>query len=190
MAPSRLSHMNLKGLKMDKTTIDKTIELSDWLDANAKIVAQPEDMANGSGKETIYTVPASKEGEFNKVFWKAYCDRTDLSETGVPAKDEVWEVVVGEWETSKGPYKWQKRGYDFDGFYEPGASGKVDCESYRTFREATIYHYRDPLLKREDVHVSVKQYADGTPCMLYVVCFIKQEEQDIKENDETKKEKV
>lgn len=156
---------------MEKTRIDKTQDLFDWLDKNAKVVAEPADMATGSGKETIYACPVSKEDEFNKVFYKAFCDREDLSEFGTPHENEVWEVVTGGYETVTGPYQWRKRGYDFDGFYEPGSSGKVDCARYRTFREATIYHYTDWRTKQSRVNVDIKSYADGTPVRLFVVCF-------------------
>lgn len=157
---------------MDWTKIDKTIELSNWLDANAKVVARPEDMATGSGKETIYTCPLSKEGEFEKVFGKAFCDREQLDEYGWPEEKESWRVVTGKYEAEKGPYKWRKQGYDFDGFYEQGASGKVECVRYRTFRKAEVYQYHDSFFNRVMSKIDIDSYGDGNYRMLYVVCFV------------------
>ena len=160
----------------DKTKIDKTADLQDWLDANAKIVANPEDAANGSGKETIYAAPLSKKDDFEKVFWRAFCDWDSLSEYGGPGDDEVWVVATGKYEPTKGPYKWRKRGYDFDGFYEAGSSGSVKCDCYYTFREARVYRHKDFLTGKTRTNIDIDKYADGTPTMLYVVCFVNDEE--------------
>lgn len=157
---------------MEKIRIDKTQDLSDWLDKNAKVVAEPEDMANGHGKETIYSCPVSKEEEFKKLFFKAFFDWDSFDEYGGPGENEVWKVVTGPCEPSAGPYKWRKQGYDFDGFYESGASGKFDCLRYWSFREATVYEWFDRILHRDRRSISIDSYADGSYCMLYVVCFV------------------
>lgn len=156
----------------NKTKIDKTADLQDWLDANAKIVAEPADLATWKNKETIYTAPLSKKDDFEKVFWRAFCDWDSLSEYGGPGEDAVWVVVNGKYESTKGPYKWRKCGYDFDGFYEAGGSGSVECDCYYAFREARVYQYRDFMTGQTRTTIDVDKYADGTPTMLYVVCFV------------------
>lgn len=161
---------------VEKTVIDKTNELWKWLDANATVVARPEDMANGTGKETIFTCPAEKEDDFVKAYYRAFDTREAMLDCECPKKDEVWKIVTANDELPHdGPYSWQKRGYDFDGFYESGSSGKVECLRYYSFREARAFWWTAWPMKGDRLYVDVDHYADGNPCMLYVVCFVKDE---------------
>lgn len=173
---------------MNKLRVDKTSRLFAWLDANAKIVAQPEDMANGSGKETIFAVPLSKEKEFERLFYSAYANRESVWDDGGPAIDETWDVVTGNWEAQPGPYAWRKRGCDFDGFYEHGVSGTLECLRYWTFREATVYWMNTWPENVPSLQISIDAYADGTLRMLYAVCIVDDTNKENKENpnDETK----
>ena len=155
-----------------KTRIDRTNEMLAFIESKATSERNLTDTDGCGHPERIFLVPKEYEDEIARKFQNYLYD----PDFGLGDRFDFSSVCAGLFKMpsgpQSGPYHYRKRGCDFDGFYESGASGDIQCDSYVTFWKVYVTNVKDPWDAHPRRYVSRDSYADGSPCCTYIICFV------------------
>lgn len=155
----------------EKTVLNEREKLMDFLDNEGKQYTHSD---ISGGYETVYILPLSLKEKFwdlyNCCLWNSTAEWVDSLNT--PPTETVGRIVTGDTEFTNGAYRYRRRGYDEDGFYQKGEEGVHNAECHITFHTADVYAYYEPWGKFV-VRIDRDHYAGGEDISKVTVCFVR-----------------
>lgn len=155
---------------MEKTVLNERQPLFDFLDKEGKQYTHSD---ISGGYETVYILPFSHKEKFWDLYCGCLCNSAGEWFDGLNTNptETVGRVVTGATEFEKGGYRYHRRGYDEDGFWNKGAEGVHNAEYHITFHTADVYAYYEPWGKYVE-RIDRDHYAGGEDISKVTVCFV------------------
>ena len=128
---------------MDEIVLNERKPLFDFLDKEGKKYTHSDIFG---GYDTVYILPVSLKEKFWDLYCVSLCNSAGEWFAGLNTNptETVGRVVTGATEFEKGGYRYPRRGYNEDGFYQKGEEVVSNAECHITFHTADVYAYYDP----------------------------------------------